>query len=107
MEAREGATASLVRTYKAESQELDNKELLHKDMLRAAKADAAKLSPDSGYIQGTDEYFEQIGAIEAVPDRMIIYQGSLLHSGIIPPDMPLSANPHEGRLTANIFVRGR
>src|SRR6184192_881176 len=39
LEAREGATASLVRTYKAESQELDNKELLHKDMLRAAKAD--------------------------------------------------------------------
>ena len=44
---------------------------------------------------------------EALPDRMIIYQGSLLHSGIIPPGMPLSADPREGRLTANIFVRGR
>jgi uncharacterized protein involved in exopolysaccharide biosynthesis len=39
LEARAGATASLVHAYKAESQELDNKELLHKDMLRAAKAD--------------------------------------------------------------------
>lgn len=39
LEARAGATASLVRAYKAESQELDDKELLHKDMLRAAKAD--------------------------------------------------------------------
>jgi hypothetical protein len=38
---------------------------------------------------------------------MLIYQGSLLHSGVIPPDMPLSADPREGRLTANIFVRGR
>jgi uncharacterized protein involved in exopolysaccharide biosynthesis len=37
--AREGATASLVRTYKTESEQLDNKEVLHKDMLRAAKAD--------------------------------------------------------------------
>ena len=39
LEARATATASLVRSYRAESQELDNKELLHQDMVRAAKAD--------------------------------------------------------------------
>ena len=61
---------------------------------------------DSGYITGSNELFEQIGAVEAVPDRLIIYQGSLLHSGIIPPAMKLSDDPREGRLTANIFVRG-
>ena len=61
---------------------------------------------NSGYIAGSDEFFEQIGAVEAVPDRLIIYQGSLLHSGIIPDDMTFSADPREGRLTANIFVRG-
>jgi hypothetical protein len=38
---------------------------------------------------------------------MIIFQGSLLHSGLIPPDMPLTGDPRQGRLTANIFVRGR
>ena len=74
--------------------------------VRTAKADAANLAPDSGYINGPDEFFDQIGAIEAVPDRLIIYQGSLLHSGIIPPGMTFSADPREGRLTANIFVRG-
>lgn len=74
--------------------------------VRTAEADAARLPPDSGYIQGSDAYFEQIGAVEALPDRMVIYQGSLLHSGIIPRDMPLSGDPREGRLTANIFVRG-
>jgi hypothetical protein len=74
--------------------------------VRTAEAEAAKLAPDSGYIRGSDHYFEQIGAVEAVPDRMIIYQGSLLHSGIIPPDMPLIADPKQGRLTANLFVRG-
>jgi len=61
---------------------------------------------DSGYFHGSDELYEQIGAVEAVPDRMIIFQGSLLHSGIIPPDMPLTDDPRQGRLTANIFVRG-
>lgn len=75
--------------------------------VRAAKADAAKLAPDSGYIQGSDEFYEQIGMIEAVPDRLLIYQGSLLHSGMIPPGMRLSSDPREGRLTANIFVHGR
>ena len=75
--------------------------------VRMAETEAAQLRPDSGYINGSDAYFEQIGAVEAVPDRMIIYQGSLLHSGIIPPDMSFSADPKEGRLTANIFVRGR
>jgi hypothetical protein len=72
----------------------------------AAEREAALLAPDSGYISGSDEYFEQIGAVEAVPDRLLIYQGSLLHSGIIPPAMSFSADPRQGRLTANLFVRG-
>lgn len=74
--------------------------------VEVAKADAAKLPDDCGYILGSDEAFEQIGAVEAVPDRLIIYQGSLLHSGIIPEDMSFSADPRQGRLTANLFVRG-
>ena len=71
-----------------------------------AKAEAARVAPGSGYINDSDEFYEQIGAVEAMPDRLIIYQCSLLHSGIIPPDMSFSADPREGRLTANLFVRG-
>ena len=67
-------------------------------------AQAARRTPAT--FRARTNYFEQIGAVEAVADRLIIYQGSLLHSGIIPPDMPFSADPREGRLTANIFVRG-
>ena len=74
--------------------------------VRTAKAELAMLPANSGYIQESDQFFERIGAVEAVPDRLIIYQGSLLHSGVIPPEMPLSADPAVGRLTANIFVRG-
>jgi hypothetical protein len=73
--------------------------------VQTAKSEAAQLPADSGYIRGSDAFFEQIGEVEAVPDRMIIYQGSLLHSGIIPADMTFSADPREGRLTANLFVR--
>ncbi|WP_395621867.1 DUF6445 family protein [Sphingomonas daechungensis] len=71
-----------------------------------AERDAAMLPAGSGYIHGSDPYFEQIGAVEGIVDRLVIYQGSLLHSGIIPPGMTFSADPREGRLTANIFVRG-
>jgi uncharacterized protein involved in exopolysaccharide biosynthesis len=38
-QARATATSSLIRTYRAESQQLDRKELLQQDMLRAAKSD--------------------------------------------------------------------
>ena len=71
-----------------------------------AEREAARLEPDSGYIFGSDRFFEQIGAVEAVADRLIVYQGGLLHSGIIPPAMNFSTDPREGRLTANLFVRG-
>jgi Family of unknown function (DUF6445) len=62
---------------------------------------------DAGYINSSTEYYEQIEAVEAVPDRLIIYHGSLLHSGIIPERMAFTANPREGRLTANFFLLGR
>ena len=75
--------------------------------VRTAAEETAKLPPDSGYIRGSNDYFEQIGAVEAVADRLVIYQGSLLHSGIIPEGMNFSSHPREGRLTANLFVRGK
>lgn len=60
-----------------------------------------------GYIGDTNASFEKIGSVDALPDRLIVYQGSLLHSGTIPADMNFSADPRLGRLTANFFVRGR
>jgi hypothetical protein len=60
-----------------------------------------------GYIAASDEAYERIGVVEGIADRLVIYRGSLLHSGIIPPGMALSPDPRRGRLTANLFVRGR
>lgn len=72
-----------------------------------AQREAALLASDSGYIAGSNAFFEQIGAIEALPNRLVIYQGCLLHSGIIPRSMSFSEDPREGRLTANLFILGR
>ena len=69
---------------------------------------AAAMSESSGltgYTNASNAHFEQIGRIDAVPDRLVIYRGALLHSGIIPPDMNFSADPRQGRLTANLFIR--
>jgi hypothetical protein len=71
-------------------------------------ATARRVNNDlSGYTFGSNQHYEQIGQIEGVRDRLAIYRGSMLHSGIIPPDMAFSADPRLGRLTANIFVKGR
>jgi len=75
------------------------------DSVLAAARAAAAHSP--GYFHGSDAHYEQIGMVEGVADRLVLYRGSLLHSGIIPPDAKLSADPREGRLTANLFGRGR
>ena len=64
-------------------------------------------APQTGYIAGSNSFYEQIGYVEAVPDRLIIYRGCQLHSGIVPPGMTFSEDPLLGRLTANIFVQGR
>lgn len=72
-----------------------------------AEREAAGLSAGSGYINSSDKYFEQIAAFDAVPDRLLIYQGGLLHSGIIPAAMNFSGDPRQGRLTANFFLLGR
>ncbi|MBO9624316.1 MAG: hypothetical protein J7500_16525 [Sphingomonas sp.] len=70
----------------------------------AAKAASMEMQ---GYICGSTPAFEQIGAVAGIVDRLAIYPGSLLHSGIIPADMEFSANPRHGRLTLNLFVQGR
>ena len=75
--------------------------------IAAAEPELASLGKPSDYMEGSDEVFEEIGRVEAAPDRLIMYHGSLLHSGIIPRGMNFSADPRQGRLTANIFLIGR
>ncbi len=74
--------------------------------IAAARRDSADIAEQPGYIHGSNAYYEQIGAVDSVRDRLIIYPACLLHSGIIPHALCLSDDPRRGRLTANFFVQG-
>ncbi|ANU07252.1 DUF6445 family protein [Paraurantiacibacter namhicola] len=62
--------------------------------------------PPAAYYHGDSDRYELIGEVEARPDRMAIYRGRLLHSGVIPDPAALSSDPAKGRLTVNMFLRG-
>ena len=70
----------------------------------AAQQDSAAMR---GYISASTPAYEQVAMVEGVRDRLVVYQGCTLHSGVIPPGMSFSPDPRVGRLTANFFVRGR
>lgn len=66
---------------------------------------AADLGPGSmGYIKGSDVNYELYHRIEYRPNRLVVYPGCLLHSGLVNPAIDVDSNPRTGRLTANIFV---
>lgn len=60
--------------------------------------------PAQKYINESDDHFELIGEVEYRPNRIAIYPGNLLHSGLIKPDRDISEDPATGRLTANLFL---
>jgi hypothetical protein len=57
-----------------------------------------------GYICGDTQEFKEIASFEAVFNRMIMYRGSSLHSGIIRPSYNFDPNPATGRLTITTFI---
>ncbi len=59
---------------------------------------------ESKYIDSSNTQFTKIGEIPYVQNRMAIYPGNLLHSGVINPDVDVDPSPVSGRLTANIFI---
>lgn len=45
-----------------------------------------------------------MGKIDYRPNRLLIYPGTLLHSGLIDAGTDLDTSPLSGRLTVNIFA---
>jgi len=60
--------------------------------------------PPQKYIDGSNNHYELYERIEYKPNRLVVYPGSLLHSGLVDPAIDINPNPRTGRLTANIFV---
>ncbi len=55
------------------------------------------------YMIGSNDYFEQIGRIDAKYNRIIFYDGDVYHSADIFSPQHLSPDPKVGRLTLNGF----
>lgn len=73
--------------------------------VRAAEAHiAANGPPAAKYINASDDHFELIAELEYRPNRLILYPGNLLHSGLIQPERDITGDPATGRLTANLFL---
>jgi len=73
--------------------------------LRACEEEAAARGQQgAGYIKGSNESYELYDRIGYRPNRLVVYPGSLLHSGLVDPSVDVDADPRSGRLTANIFV---
>jgi len=61
----------------------------------------------AAYMSGSDKRYEKIAAVEAKPNRLILYRSFNLHSGDIPKTLDLAPNPETARLTINTFFQGR
>jgi hypothetical protein len=57
----------------------------------------------TGYILGSTDEFEEILRIPAKYNRLVLYRGTSLHSGVIPKDYNFDPNPATGRLTLTSF----
>lgn len=75
-----------------------------KTYVATLKPELERTPPPQAYVKGDTPLFEQIGAVEARFDRVVIYRSRLLHSGDIAASCNLSADPRRGRLTANSFL---
>ena len=71
-----------------------------------AEADARGL-PQAEYVRADTALFEQTYRVDAAFNRLVIYRGWSLHSGVIPPDLTFSPDPRKGRLTVNTFLQAR
>jgi hypothetical protein len=67
----------------------------------------ARYGLQPGYIQHSNGYFRCLGSVPARWNRMIFYDGSMLHSGDIGTAAGCSADPLTGRLTLNGFFTSK
>ncbi len=72
-----------------------------------AALDAEIADVPAAYAEGDHGPFEAIDAVDAAPDRLILYRAALLHSGAITALPAQAADPRRGRLTGNLFLQCR
>jgi hypothetical protein len=72
-------------------------------MTRVKQYIAGNGLPAGGYCLG-DDHFELTDRVDYVKNRLIVYPGNILHSGLIDQRLDVDSDVETGRLTANIFL---
>ena len=81
---------------------------LYRDAGTLSSADfAARYGIAPGYQCASNSYFRRVGAVDAKWNRLIFYDGGMLHSADIFAPEKLGTDPHRGRLTLNGFFTSR
>lgn len=93
--------------YEPTVSERDAAILFHEADTLAPDAFYRKYPIERGYMAGSNRYFAKVASVPARWNRLIFYDGSLLHSGDIAAPDRLSADPRLGRLTLNGFFTCR
>ncbi|WP_343627986.1 DUF6445 family protein [Roseateles sp.] len=76
-----------------------------KDRFAAAIRDELdRRPPPRRYFDAGDEHFEFLGMLPAKFNRLVVYAGALLHTACVNPQLSISDDPRQGRLTVNTFV---
>jgi len=68
---------------------------------------ARRYDMTSGYMRESNHWFRRVAGVPARWNRLIFYDGAMLHSGDIAAPEKLDADPARGRLTLNGFFNCR
>ncbi len=60
--------------------------------------------PPQRYFSAGDMHYELIHRIRYRANRLVVYPGYVLHSGLVRPERDIDGDPRTGRLTTNVFV---
>lgn len=95
--------------YRQRATGFESVDALRYDAYRAAldKGVAEQGIPPAAYIAGDTELFEQVHLVEGRFNRMIAYRGNTLHCAALGPGFAPLADPAQGRLTLNLFLRAQ
>ncbi|MBU2887854.1 hypothetical protein KO507_18970 [Gilvimarinus agarilyticus] len=72
--------------------------------IESVRGELKQSEPAHEYIAGSNDRFEMTASVEYRVNRLMVYPGNLLHSGLINTATDINHCPLTGRLTANIFV---
>jgi Family of unknown function (DUF6445) len=85
----------------------DTEQMVADSQTLTAAEFTARYGVQPGYMAGSNAHFERVAQVQAVWNRMIVYNGRLFHSADVDASEPFLADPTRGRLTLNGFFRCR